>query len=126
MTDITNIVDLMRDPAELTQSRVPRGLLLAGNPMQTLTRHYISPCGQFSSGIWESTPGHWTIEYDESEYCEMLSGVVIVRDMRGSEKVLRGGDRFVIPSGFRGTWEVVEACRKIYASHAPQIEPSHA
>ena len=89
MTDITKIVDLMRDPAELTQSRVPRGLLLAGNPMQTLTRHYISPCGQFSSGIWESTPGHWTIEYDESEYCEMLSGVRLCVIGRGTRRCCR-------------------------------------
>ncbi|MGU7784729.1 cupin domain-containing protein [Burkholderia sp. PU8-34] len=126
MTDITNLVDLIQDPAELIQSRVPRGLLLAGNPMQTLTRHYISPCGQFSCGIWECTPGRWTIEYDESEYCEMLSGVAIVRDRDGNERVLRAGDRFVIPPGFRGTWEVVEACRKIYASHAPQAGTSLA
>ncbi|WP_414028394.1 cupin domain-containing protein, partial [Escherichia coli] len=23
-------------------------------------------------------------------------------------------DRFVIPAGFQGTWEVLEACRKVY------------
>ena len=123
MTDITNIVDLMQNPAELTQFPVPSELLLAGNPMQTLAHHYASPCGQFSCGIWECTPGHWTIECDGSEYCEMLSGVAIVRDTHGNEKVLRAGDRFVIPTGFRGTWEVVEACRKIYKSHTPQAEP---
>ncbi|KWE60698.1 cupin domain-containing protein [Burkholderia sp. MSMB2157WGS] len=119
MSNITHLVDLIGAPAKLTQSRVPSGLLLDGHPMQTLSHHYISPCGQFSCGIWECTPGRWTIEYDESEYCEMLSGVAIVRDADGRERVLRAGDRFVIPPGFRGTWEVVEACRKIYASHAP-------
>ncbi|KAB1590560.1 cupin domain-containing protein [Burkholderia cepacia] len=119
MTNITTLVDLMQAPAKLTQSRVPSGLLLDGNPLQTLSHHYISSCGQFSCGIWECTPGRWTIEYDESEYCEMLSGVAIVRDADGRERVLRAGDRFVIPPGFRGTWEVVETCRKIYASHAP-------
>ncbi|MCA7994722.1 cupin domain-containing protein [Burkholderia cepacia] len=119
MTNITTLVDLMQAPAKLTQSRVPSGLLLDGNPLQTLSHHYISPCGQFSCGIWECTPGRWTIEYDESEYCEMLSGAAIVRDADGRERVLRAGDRFVIPPGFRGTWEVVETCRKIYASHVP-------
>ena len=29
---------------------------------------------------------------------------------------LRAGDRFVIPAGFRGTWEVLETCRKIYVT----------
>ncbi|WP_179400725.1 cupin domain-containing protein [Burkholderia guangdongensis] len=120
MADITSIVDLNGRAATEREIRVPQALLLAGDPMQTLTHHYISPCGQFSCGIWESTPGHWTIEYDESEYCEMLSGVAIIRDTAGNEKVLRAGDRFVIPTGFRGTWEVVDACRKIYTSHAPK------
>jgi uncharacterized cupin superfamily protein len=29
--------------------------------------------------------------------------------------VYRAGDSFVIDSGFRGTWEVIEPCRKRYA-----------
>ncbi len=33
---------------------------------------------------------------------------------QGRAKTLRAGDRFVIPAGFKGTWEVLEACRKIY------------
>ena len=27
----------------------------------------------------------------------------------------RTGDRFVIPAGFSGTWEVIEPTRKVYA-----------
>lgn len=38
----------------------------------------------------------------------------MLRDSDGNAKTLRVGDRFVIPAGFRGTWEVLEACRKIY------------
>ena len=68
MLNVAQIVDLMKDEGELTQYRVPRGLLLAGNPVQTLKHHYLSPCGQFSCGFWESTPGQWTVEYDEAEY----------------------------------------------------------
>ena len=37
---------------------------------------------------------------------------LIERD--GTFRVLRAGDRFVIPAGFKGTWEVLEPCRKIY------------
>ncbi|MFD1557601.1 cupin domain-containing protein [Paraburkholderia silviterrae] len=124
MLNVAHIVDLMKDEGELTQYRVPRGLLLAGNPVQTLKHQYLSPCGQFSCGFWESTPGQWTVEYDEAEYCEMLSGVCVVRDANGGEKVLRAGDRFVIPPGFQGTWEVVEPCRKVFVSYAPQASES--
>jgi uncharacterized protein len=120
MLNVAQIVDLMKNEGEVTQYRVPRGLLLAGSPAQTLTHHYLSPCGQFSCGYWESTPGKWTVEYDEAEYCEMLSGVCVVRDALGEERMLRPGDRFVIPPGFRGTWEVVEACRKVFVSYAPR------
>ncbi|WP_233886860.1 cupin domain-containing protein [Paraburkholderia flagellata] len=126
MLNVAHIVDLMKDEGEVTQYRLPRGLLLAGNPVQTLKHRYISPCGQFSSGLWESTCGLWTVEYEESEYCEMLSGVCLVRDAQGGEKVLRTGDRFVIPHGFRGTWEVVEACQKIFVSYAPQAKQAEA
>ncbi|MEX4002085.1 cupin domain-containing protein [Paraburkholderia sp. EG285A] len=124
MLNVAHIVDLAKDEGDVTQYRVPRGLLLEGNPVQTLKHQYISPCGQFACGFWESTPGQWTVDYDEAEYCEMLSGVCVVRDARGEEKVLRAGDRFVIPPGFQGTWEVLEACRKVFVSYAPRARTS--
>ncbi|CAE6798580.1 cupin domain-containing protein [Paraburkholderia haematera] len=124
MADISNIVEFSKEEGELIQYRVPRGKLLSGNPMQTLTHRFISPCGRFSCGTWESTAGHWEVEYDEEEYCEILSGTSVVRDRAGREKVFRAGDRFVIPCGFSGTWEVVESCRKIYVSHAPRADVS--
>ncbi len=40
--------------------------------------------------------------------------ISVLRDNDGNSKTLRTGDRFVIPAGFRGTWEVLEPCRKIY------------
>ena len=58
--------------------------------------------------------GQRTVNYTENEYCEILQGVSVLRDSDGNAKTLRVGDRFVIPAGFRGTWEVLEACRKVY------------
>lgn len=57
----------------------------------------------------------WRIDYTEHEYCEIISGTAVLRDEAGGEKTLRPGDRFIIPAGFKGTWEVVEPCRKYYA-----------
>lgn len=44
----------------------------------------------------------------------------MLRDEEGNAKTLRTGDRFVIPAGFKGTWEVLETCRKIYVMFEPK------
>lgn len=87
---------------------------LSGMPWQGVANAYSSPCGRFHSGIWESEPGHWRIHYTEFEYCEILAGESVLHGDDGSRLTLRSGDRFVIPAGFRGSWEVVERCRKVY------------
>ncbi|MWV14591.1 DUF861 domain-containing protein [Pseudomonas sp. L-22-4S-12] len=88
--------------------------ILKGDPEQSVRNHYGSPCGQFHAGIWEGAVGHWTINYTEHEYCEILQGVSVIRDAAGNAKTVRAGDRFVIPAGLSGTWEVLEPCRKVY------------
>lgn len=65
-------------------------------------------------GIWESTPGKWRINYDEWEFCHILSGVSVITDQDGNERRLTSGDSFVIQPGFSGTWEVLETTRKEY------------
>ncbi|MCY1403997.1 hypothetical protein D9M71_191940 [compost metagenome] len=54
------------------------------------------------------------MNYTEHEYCEILQGVSVIRDQDGNARTVRTGDRFVIPAGFQGTWEVLESCRKVY------------
>lgn len=94
--------------------------VLKGDPKQSVRNHYSSPCGQFSTGIWEGEVGHWTVSYSEHEYCELLAGVSVLRDEQGNAKTLRAGDRFVIPAGFKGTWEVLEPTRKVYVIYEPK------
>ncbi len=89
--------------------------LIAGNPRQQIWNVLSSADGRFHAGEWASGPGVWRIHYTEYELCHMLSGVVRLTDEAGTAREFRAGDSFVIPSGFRGTWEVVEACRKLYA-----------
>lgn len=91
--------------------------LLSGQPRQSVQACYSSPCEQFQAGVWESDVGMWRVAYSEHEYCEMLSGVCSIHDENGMKKVVRAGDRFIIPAGFTGIWEVLEPCRKIYVTH---------
>ena len=45
-----------------------------------------------------------------------MGSEMCIRDNDGNAKTLRVGDRFVIPAGFKGTWEVLEPCRKVYVA----------
>ncbi|MBM7063306.1 cupin domain-containing protein [Pseudomonas sp. UL073] len=112
--NIEQIVDFASATTAAEHYRPAAEKVLKGDPEQSVRNHYSSPCGQFSSGIWEGAVGQWTVNYTEHEYCEILQGVSVLRDAQGTAKTLRTGDRFVIPAGFSGTWEVLEPCRKVY------------
>jgi len=86
--------------------------LLEGNPRQSLWMHYSDATGQFCAGIWASEPGKWRIAYTEEEYFQILDGLSIVCDTEGNAITLGAGESFVIPRGFVGTWEVVQATTK--------------
>jgi uncharacterized protein len=88
--------------------------ILTGRPVQSFFNRFSSPDGRFHCGEWRSEPGLWRVAFSECEFCHLLEGVVVVTDEQGLAKIFKAGDRFVIASGFRGTWEVVEAARKLY------------
>lgn len=89
--------------------------LVSGHPRQQIWNVLSSADGHFHVGQWASGTGAWRVDYTEYELCHLLEGVVRLTDATGNAKLYRAGETFVIPSGFRGTWEVVEACRKLYA-----------
>lgn len=70
--------------------------------------------GGVFAGIWEATPGKWRIVYDEWEFCHILSGVSVVTEDGGETRTVKAGDSFVLRPGFKGSWEVLETCRKEY------------
>lgn len=96
---------------------VPEAKRLSGNPRQSLWPHYTNEAGSFFTGVWESEPGKWRIEYTEEEFCEILSGRSVITDAAGVAVAVNAGDRFVIPKGFVGSWEVIETTRKVYVIH---------
>lgn len=112
--NIQQIVDFAQGGSSAEEYRPAAEKILKGDPLQQVRNHYASPCGQFNAGVWEGEIGQWTVSYTEHEYCEILQGVSVLRDGDGNAKTVRVGDRFVIPAGFVGTWEVLEPCRKVY------------
>ncbi|AZG74349.1 cupin domain-containing protein [Shewanella livingstonensis] len=96
--------------------------LLTGNPLQSVQNHFESPCKQFNVGVWQSESGRWNINYSEYEYCDIVEGCSIITDSQGQQLTVNAGDKFVIPAGFTGTWEVVNHCKKIYVMFEQQLE----
>ena len=91
------------------------GNVVSGDPATRLQNYFTDQSGQFFSGIWESTPGKWPVSYSESEFCAILEGSATLTGADGKAQEFKTGDAFVIPAGFEGTWETIEACRKWYA-----------
>lgn len=87
--------------------------LIAGDPIFTSWNIEEAEGGLYS-GIWQSTPGKWRIQYDEWEYFHILEGHSIVTADDGEIFDLKAGDRLILRPGFKGTWEVVETTRKDY------------
>ncbi len=96
--------------------------VLAGTPKQRIWNYFSDASGVFHAGRWASSPGLWRVRYTESEFCYLLSGVVRLRESHGNENTFHAGSAFVIPSGFSGTWEVLEACEKLYCIYQPAAE----
>lgn len=95
------------------ESAPPADRLIDGDPRFRTWNLEEAPGGLYA-GIWESTPGHWRIQYDEWEFCQILAGESLLHEDGGVSTRLRAGDSFVIRPGFRGSWEVLMTTRKTY------------
>ena len=67
------------------------------------------------AGIWECTagPSYWTQEQTEVVY--ILSGSLTVTPDGGKPQTFGAGDSAMFPRGWRGTWDLHETVRKVYA-----------
>lgn len=95
----------------------PSWTVIEGNPVVKTWRKYEDHKGDASelnriSGIWESTPGKFVVNYKIWEFCHFLEGECILTEEGHPPKVLRAGDAFVLTPGFKGEWEVVKTVRK--------------
>ncbi|WP_334174700.1 cupin domain-containing protein [Pseudoxanthobacter sp.] len=76
--------------------------------------------GELSVGFWVSDVTTLTVNYTEDEVCVILEGRVRLTAADGTAAEYGPGDSFLIPSGFRGTWETLEPLRKIYVIREKQ------
>ena len=116
--NIPAIVDF-GDPSSPTAAPIDAGRILAGQPAATVDNRYSDPSLRFHCGTWSSTPGRWQINYTEHEFCYLLRGRVRLVAKDGATREFSAGAAFVIPAGFVGTWETIEAAEKHYVVLEP-------
>ena len=90
-----------------------------GDPGEAMTTKlwYSNPDGCFRSGFWSSEPGKAEINYVKDEICVLLEGTVRLTAADGTVATYTAGDTFMIPKGFRGTWETLTPVRKFFATY---------
>ena len=88
--------------------------LVNGNPLRSTWNLYEK--SGVSAGIWACEPGAWRIAFadNKDEYFHVLEGRIRITDDQGLAREFGPGDACVIPCGFTGLFEVLEAVRKHY------------
>lgn len=89
---------------------------VSGNPLRTTFEHFLASAGDVSAGIWCCEPGAWNIAFapGSDEFFCVIEGRLRITDADGQASEFGPGEACVIPAGFTGTFEVLEAVRKYY------------
>ncbi|RIX48386.1 MAG: DUF861 domain-containing protein [Rhodocyclales bacterium GT-UBC] len=101
-------------PATFDRPRPDR--LVSGNPLRTTQEYFLAPAGDLSAGIWACEPGAWNIAFapGKDEFFCVIEGRIRISDMHGNSSEFGPGEAGVIPAGFTGCFEVLQAVRKHY------------
>lgn len=92
----------------------PFDRLVSGQPKGETINVFESTDGKLFSGIWRATVGAWRVKYSETEYCHITKGRARLIEKGGATVEVSAGDGFIIESGFKGVWEVIEDMEKHY------------
>jgi len=92
----------------------PDRLVSSHNPLRTTWEHYAR--AGVSAGIWACEPGCWQIRFadNKDEFFCVIEGRVRLHDEAGQFVEIGPGEAAVIPAGFAGRFEVVEAVKKYF------------
>lgn len=96
--------------------------IASGTPQTTFQILHASKDERFTAGIWECTPGKWRTHYlTDDEFCTLIEGHVVLTPESGPAQEFKAPASFIIPQGFKGTWEAVTKVRKYFVIYeAPQ------
>jgi uncharacterized cupin superfamily protein len=124
-----DLAPLRPDPrADLSPSAGPAPeLLLSGAPQQRDKRYYADLTGQWTVGVWSSTPYHRkTIPFPRHELMHILEGEVTITEDGHPPQTFKAGDTFVVPMGTPCDWKTTGYIRKIYCIFQPKAAAAGA
>lgn len=109
------IIDFPAQPLQNAEwDAVEQERIVSGQPKRAYKTLYSSTSDEFHSGIYECTAGKWNVTYAEDEFCTLLEGRVRLTNEKGETQEYNAPDSFLVPSGYRGTWEAVTPVRKFF------------
>lgn len=88
---------------------------LSGNTQTHTIELFEAQDGRVRSGVWQASAG--TFRSDTTgyvEFCHIIEGSCRVVDPDGTVHALQAGDRFIMPEGYKGHWEVDDFVKKSY------------
>ena len=110
------VVAFAAGEAEPSYDRPRPDRLVAGNPLRATCEHFTAITGDMSAGTWSCEPGAWNIAFatGKDEFFCVIEGRIRIVDDAGIPTLFGPGEAGVIPAGFTGRFEVLEAVRKYY------------
>lgn len=93
---------------------IAKDKVIKGHPKQAYEVLYTSASEEFFTGIWQGTPGKWRVHYTEDEFCTLIEGSIRLTPPKGKSQTFKAPCSFMIPSGYKGTWESLTKVRKFF------------
>lgn len=112
-------------PIDLSAELVPSGaplaeLLIGETPSCRNHTDYRTTDGEFSAGVWDSTPYHRSaMRYGHCELMYLLKGSVTFVDEAGREGTFSKGDVFLVERGAMCSWESRDDVAKVWVIYRP-------
>jgi uncharacterized cupin superfamily protein len=95
-------------------------LLISAEPQCQNRRWYADPSGEWTAGVWSSTPYHRRpMHYVYYEMMHMLEGSVEIGDGNGEGIIWGPGETCLLPKGASLAWNSREDVLKIYGTWRP-------
>ena len=118
-------ITVMRTEGEgaptVEHGQTPKEIYISGATDSRTWNHFSGEEGRLNCGIWERSPGKVRAHFEYWEFFHVIEGKVVITNEDGETWTIRKGDAVIIPAGFKGTWDTVEAVRKHYVTLGPTV-----
>jgi uncharacterized cupin superfamily protein len=114
--DISSVFSFRDEPLDQPERPIDPSVVISGTPWEKTGVLYVDARGEFTVGVWESSPGAWRVITEEDEYVRVLRGQIRIADEAGNTKTYGPNESFFVPERFHGTWENIGEVRKIFVS----------